>query len=91
MSSSVLHMYMSEKTTDMGPPIGHLSICLIKLSLVENTDSFVNFIDKFLNMDFVHKGFNSLLVYMVSGFTQSSQQLEYWCKVILHYKKHLNK
>ena len=64
MSSSVLHMFMSEKTTDMGPPIGHPSIYLIKLSLVENTDSFVNFTNKFLKKDFVDKGFNSLLVYM---------------------------
>ena len=44
---------MSEKTTDMGPRIGHPSICLIKRLLAEKTDSFVNFINNFLKIDFL--------------------------------------
>ena len=44
----------------MGPP----SFCLIKQLLAEKTDSFVNFINNFLKIDFLHKGFNSLLVYI---------------------------
>ena len=39
---------MSEKTTDMGPPIGHPSVCLIKWLLAEKIDSFVDFINNFL-------------------------------------------
>ena len=48
----------------MGPPIGHPSICLINRLLAEKTDSFVNFINNFLKIDFLHKDFNSLLVYI---------------------------
>ena len=48
----------------MGPPIGHPSMCLIKRLLAEKTDSFVSFINNFLKIDFLQKGFNSLLVYI---------------------------
>ena len=50
-------MEMSEKTTDMGPLIGTTLICLIKRLLAEKIDSFVNFFNNFLNIDFLHKGF----------------------------------
>ena len=55
--SSNGHMEMSEKTTDMGPLIGKTLICLIKRLLAEKIDSFVNFFNSFLNIDFLHKGF----------------------------------
>ena len=55
---------MSEKTTDMRPLIGHPPICLIKWLLAEKTDSFVNFINNFLKIDFLHNGFNDLFVYI---------------------------
>ena len=50
---------------DMGPAVVHPSICLTNSLLAEKTDSFVNFINNFLRMDFLHKGFNSLLVYIL--------------------------
>ena len=56
-SSSNGHMEMCEKTTDMGPLIGKTLICLIKRLLAEKIDSFVNFFNSFLNIDFLHKGF----------------------------------
>ena len=37
---------------------------LIQRVLDENTDSFVNFINSFLKVDVLHKGLNSLLVYI---------------------------
>ena len=49
---------------DIGPPIGHLSIFAIKQLLAAKTDFFVNFINNFLKIDYFHKGFNSLLVYI---------------------------
>ena len=55
---------MSEKTTDKRPPIEQPPICLIMRVLTENTDSFNNITDSFLNTDILHKCFNSLLVYI---------------------------
>ena len=72
---------MSEKTTDMGPPIRHPSICLIKRLLAEKTDSFVNFINNFLK-NFTRL-FNSLLVYIrfrvkTQVFVKKSMYPVYW-------------
>ena len=41
MSSSILETEISEKITEMGPPIRHSSICFVSLLLTENTHSLV--------------------------------------------------
>ena len=56
-SSSILHIKMSEKTTDTVPPIGHPSICFIKWEFTgKKTHSFVNFTNNFLKIDFLQNG-----------------------------------
>ena len=52
MSSSILETQISEKTTEMGLPIGQPSICFMSLLLTENTQTLVNFNSNFLNIDF---------------------------------------
>ena len=58
MYSSILET--SEKTTEMGPPVGQPSICFMSLLLIENTHSLVNFNSNFLNIDFLQKDLISL-------------------------------
>ena len=41
---------MSAKTTDIGPPIRHPSICLINRLFTEKVHSFINFINNFLKI-----------------------------------------
>ena len=41
-SDSILHINISEKTTDIGPPIGQPSTCFNNFSVTENTHTFVN-------------------------------------------------
>ena len=57
MSSSILHIQMSGKNTDTGPPRGQPLIYLIKQLLAEKTISFIKFIINLLMIDFLHKCF----------------------------------
>ena len=61
----------------MRSPIGQKSICFVEQLLAQKTGSFVNFINHFLKMDFLHKGFNTFLVYLIARCTQLFQRLEY--------------
>ena len=67
---------MSEKTTGMGHPIGQPSICLIKQSLDEKTDCFVNFFDNFLKIFFigVHT-FQMYAIVLVTGIQVKSDYM----------------
>ena len=54
-SNSILHVYMSEKTIDIGPLIGQSWTCFNNFSLTENTHAFANVEKTFINRDFLHK------------------------------------
>ena len=56
--SSILHIKISEKTTDTRPPIGHPSICFIKLEFTEKAHSFVKFTNNFFENRLFTEWFN---------------------------------
>ena len=46
-SNSILHMFISEKTTNTGPLIEQLSICFDNIPFTVNKHSFVNLTESF--------------------------------------------
>ena len=57
----ILHINVSENTTDIGPPMGQPLACFNNFSVTENTHPFVNLNKSFLNIDFLHNGSISFL------------------------------
>ena len=57
----ILHINVSENTTDIGSPIGQPLACFNNSSVTENTHPFVNLNKSFLNIDFLHNGSISFL------------------------------
>ena len=55
-SSSILHIKMSEETTETGPPVRHPSIFLIKREFTKKMHSFVSFTNNFCKIDFFQNG-----------------------------------
>ena len=56
---------MSAKTTDMEPPTGYPSVCLINRLFTEKVHSFANFINSFLKIDFIRFGSMTFSVYIL--------------------------
>ena len=56
-SNVILHMLISEKTTDIGPCIRQPSVCFINYPLREKTLSFVNLSKNFFKIYFLKDSF----------------------------------
>ena len=84
----ILHMLLSEKTRDIGPPIGQSAICFNNFPLEENTHSFVNLSKHFLKNSFLKDLFGerfdfflniNLVCYIINGLLYCNT-----CKEGLH-------
>ena len=65
-------MNISQKTTDIGPPIWQPSIRFNNFPMAENTHPFINLRKSFCKIDFFHKGFYfflniNLVYYIING------------------------
>ena len=87
---SVLHMYIYEKTTDMGPHMGQVPFFFIKRLFTENTNSLVNFINHFLKMGYCIKFFILYLWHYLWECTQLFHWLGSWWTVTQHHKRYLD-